>query len=376
LLNTQEKKLLVDSAREDRTMNPEPVAIAVVGIGRWGMAMSNALVRSKAFKIVTCYTRTKAKRDQFSAEFHCDQESSYEDVLKRKDVEAVVLTTPNSGHAEQTVQASEHGKHVLVEKPISSQISGARRMIEACRKNGVVLAVAHEMRRLAGYRQIKALVESGTLGKIVMAEHNSSHNAGLRMTPQAWRWYEEECPGGPLLGMGVHGADSLQYLLGPVQSVSAFSRRLILQSEAADVGNAIFEFESGALGYLASNYVTPWVNFCNIYGTEANLYFSMELPARRPDEPIGKAGEFTNKGDHYSELYIKRKGEDQKNKVDLKFGEILVEQVKEFADCIRNGKTPEVGGEEALRALAVILAAVRSARSGKPVKVAEVLSEP
>ena len=352
-----------------------PVGIAIVGIGMWCKALATVMQKSGAFRIVTCYTRTKAKRDDFAASFHCDQESSYEEALKRQDVEAILLTTPNSAHGDMTVMAAEHGKHVLVEKPIANRVSEARQMIEACRKNGVVLSVAHNQRRLAGYRKIKAMIQEGSVGKVVMVETNFSHNGGFRLTPLMWRFYEKECPGGPMMTLGVHPAESLQYLLGPVQSVSAFFNRLCLQTEIIDVGAAVLRFESGALGYLGSNFITPWVNYCNVYGTEANLYFTVELPARKPDETPGQYGDHWNYADRGSALYLKRKGEDEKARIDLPPGEILTEEVKEFAHCIRNQKVPETSGPEGLRALAVILASIQAARTGEVVNVEKVLEE-
>jgi len=356
-------------------MVEKPVGIAIVGIGMWCKALATVIQKSGAFKMVTCFTRTKAKREEFSAAFQCDHDSSYEAVLKRKDVEAILLTTPNSAHGEMTVMAAEHGKHVLVEKPIANRVPDARRMIEACRKNGVVLSVAHNQRRLAGYRKIKTMIQAGSLGKVIMAETNFSHNGGFRLTPQMWRWYEKECPGGPMMTLGVHPAETLQYLLGPVQSVSAFFNRLCLQTEIIDVGATVLRFESGALGYLGSNFVTPWVNYCNIYGTEANLYLTVELPPRKPDETPGQYGNTWNYADRNSTLYLKRKGEDQKVKVDLEPGEILTEEVKEFADCVRNHKAPETGGSEGIQALAVILAAIEAARTGEAISLAKVLAE-
>jgi predicted dehydrogenase len=356
-------------------MSCDPVRLAIVGIGMWCRALADVIQKSGAFKIVTCYTRTKAKRDEFAESFRCDREESYPDVLKREDVEAILLTTPNSTHGEMTVMAAEHGKHVMVEKPIANRVSDAKRMVEACEKNGVVLSVAHNQRRLAGYRKIKSMVQGGNLGKIVTAETNFSHHGGFRLTPQMWRWYEKECPGGPMMTLGVHPAETLQYLLGPVGSVSAFFTRLCLKTEIIDAGTAILQFESGTLGYLGSNFITPWVNYCNIYGTEANLYFKVELPARKPDESPGQYGDSWNYADRNSALYLKRKGEDQKVKVDLEPGQILTEEVKEFAECIRGRKVPETGGPEAIQALAVILAAVRSAQSGGVVSLAKVLAE-
>jgi UDP-N-acetyl-2-amino-2-deoxyglucuronate dehydrogenase len=356
-------------------MDGNPVRIAIVGIGMWCKALATVIQKSGAFQIVTCFTRTQAKRDEFAATFRCDQETSYEDVLRREDVEAILLTTPNSAHTEMAVLAADHGKHVLVEKPIANRVSDARRMVEACRKNGVVLSVAHNQRRLSGYRKMKAMIQAGSLGKIITVETNFSHNGGFRLTPKMWRWYEEECPGGPMMTLGVHPADTLQYLLGPVRSVSAFFNRLCLQTEIIDTGTAILQFESGALGYLACNFVTPWVNYCNVYGTEANLYLTVELPARKADETPGQYGDYWNYAGRNSALYLKRKGEDQKVKIDLEPGEILTEEVKEFADCIRNHKAPETSGPEGIQALAVILAAIRSARSSEIVNLAKVLAE-
>ena len=354
-------------------MDGKPVRIAIVGIGMWCKALATVIEKSGAFKIVTCYTRTKTKREDFAATFRCDQETSYEDVLKRGDVEAILLTTPNSAHSEMTVMAAGHGKHVLVEKPIANRVADARRMVEACKKNSVVLSVAHNQRRLAGYRKMKAMIQAGNLGKVITVETNFSHNGGFRLTPQMWRWHEAECPGGPMMTLGVHPADTLQYLLGPVRSVSAFFNRLCLKTEIIDTGTAILQFESGALGYLGSNFITPWVNYCNVYGTEANLYLTVELPARKADETPGQYGDYWNYAGRNSELCMKRKGEDHKVKVDLESGEILTEEVKEFADCIRNQKIPETGGLEGIQSLAVILAAIRSAQSGETVPLTRIL---
>ena len=116
------------------------------------------------------------------------------------------------------------------------------------------------------------------------------------------------------------------------------------------------------------------MNACKIFGTEANLYLTVELPARKPDETPGQYGGHWNYADRKSSLYLKRKGEDQKINVALEPGEILTEEVKEFADCIRNYRVPETGGPEGLQALAVILAAIQVARTGEAVSLAKVLA--
>ena len=77
------------------------------------------------------------------------------------------------------------------------------------------------------------------------------------------------------------------------------------------------------MGYLGSKFITPWVNYCNVYGTEGNLYLTVDLPARKPDETPGQYGNTWNYADRNSALYLKRKGEDRKVKVDLEPGDHL-----------------------------------------------------
>jgi len=355
-------------------MKNDVVGVGLIGCGGFSGDMADVVKRSKKAELIACFDIIPEKREEFSKRYVCDYEKNYEAVLERSDIDGVILVSPNSLHAEQTILAAEHGKHVLVQKPIANLISDARRMIEACHKNGVILSVAHNQRRLAAYRKMKNMVETGSLGKTVMVETNFSHNAGFRLTPQAWRWYEAECPGGPIMTNGIHAADTLQYLLGPIQSVTSYLQRLCISAEIIDTGMSIFEFESGTLGYLGSNFVTPWVYYFNLYGTEANLYFTADLPPRRSQAP-GQYRFDWNHADHYSDLYLKPKGEHKRIKLDLKSGEALLEEMEEFADCIRCGRSPEVSGQEGMQALAVILAVIRSAKSGKPIKISEILEE-
>ena len=83
------------------------------------------------------------------------QEKSYEALLKRDDIDGVILVTPNAVHREQTVLAAQYGKHVFVDKPIANTIADGEEMIAACQKAGVVLMVGHHMRRSAGYRKVE-----------------------------------------------------------------------------------------------------------------------------------------------------------------------------------------------------------------------------
>ena len=209
-------------------MSEKKVRIGISGLGWFVPVLANAIQKSGKTELVTCFTRTPQKRTAFSQRYACDQDESFEAMVRRDDVDAVVLVTPNAVHREQAELAARHGKHVFVEKPIANTLEDGRRMIEACRQAGVVLMVAHVARRHAGNRMAKKLLESGALGKPMMVEANVSSDQGVGLVPEEFRWRADDlgCPAGPLMTMGVHHADTLNYLFGPVKSVFSSTERL------------------------------------------------------------------------------------------------------------------------------------------------------
>jgi len=346
-------------AKDDR------VGVALIGLGSWSGVIADAAQRSKKVRMVTCYTRRPEKRAAFSKKYGCDQEKSLEEVLKRKDVEGVLLTTPNALHAEHTVLAARGGKHVFVDKPIANTLEDGEKMVEACRKAGVVLLVGHDMRRLSGFRKMKELLDRGAVGKPVMVESNFSAGLGFELTPEKWRWSGDDagCPAGALMTMGVHHADTLNYFLGPIKEVFAYFGKLYIPAEVEDVTMTVFRFESGVLGYLGSSYATPRTNWVQVYGTEGILFCSVSLP----NVPFDEYLRVWTVVDRYTRLQVSGKGKDQPETIPLPIGDPILEEIDEFADCIRTGKKPETDGQGALAALALIRAAIDSARTGKPV---------
>jgi len=345
------------------------VGLGLVGIGSWSGIIASAVARSKKVKLVTCFSRTPEKRSAYSKAYGCDQESSYEDLLKRKDVDGVLLTTPNAAHAEQTLLAAQSGKHVFVDKPIANTLADGQRTVEACEKAGVVLLVGHDMRRLSGFRKMKELIDNGAIGKPVMVESNFSASIGHELTPAKWRWYGDDsgCPAGALMTMGVHHADTLNHFFGPIEKVYAYFNKLYIPAEVEDVSMTIFQFESGLLGYLGSSYTVPRTNWVQIYGTEAKLLCTVSLPNVTFDEYL----KVWTVVDRYTTLQISGKGGDRPEEIPLPIGDPILEEIDEFADCIRKGTKPETDGKGALVALSLIRASIESARTGKQVRLAD-----
>ena len=359
---------------DDNGMNGESsltekntVKLALIGAGAWSGAVGDAMMKSQKVRLVTCFDVDSRKQQALSEKFDCQQETSFEDVLKRDDIDGVHLISPNAVHAEQATLAARHGKHVFVEKPIANTLADAKEMIAACQKANVVLMVGHHLRRLTGFRKLKALIADGTIGEPIQVEANFSQNLGFALTPESFRWRGDDsgCPAGALMTLGIHHADLLNYLLGPIESVFSFFNKLYIEAPVEDVSTTIFQFKSGILGYLGSNYASPKACWVYVYGTEANLLCTVTLQQLPFEEYLLRWQMI----DQDTRLQIFRKGRTGSEDIAFDTGNPILEEIDEFADCILTGKKPETDGEGALQALALVRAAVESARSGKQAKI-------
>lgn len=331
-----------------------PVRACIVGLGWWGGEFVNAAKKVDGFQFTTCFARTAETRDAFAAEHGLQSLGSWEAVLQNSEVEAVLLATPHSTHARMVEEAASAGKHVFVEKPFVLHVPDGQQAIAACERAGVRLAIGHQRRFQPAHRELKRLIETGELGHAIQAEANFSYGFASKVDKNSWRAQPDESPAGAMTGLGIHHADNLQYLLGPVKSVFASSSSIDSQTDLDDVTAALLEFESGAHGYLATNMLTPKVFYINIYGTEANAFAENEgarltLQRKGVDEP--EVREFSMGGDHVTAP--------------------LVDELADFAAAIREDRTPEVDGIAGLRASAVLEGIIISARENRKVELAE-----
>ncbi len=345
----------------------DKVRLAPVGLGRWARVLARGAQRGDLIELASCFSRSEEKRAAFQEEFGVERAAaSYEELLADPDLEGVLITTPNDTHRDLIVQAAEANKAVYTDKPIAHTLEDAVAIARAVERTGVVFAVGHSARRLSGHRVMKRWIEEGTLGEVSLAEANFSNERGLELTPQTWRWYASKSPGGAFIQLGVHHADTLQYLLGPVRSVTAHARRLYTESEVPDAVMAILEFESGPLGYLGAGWASPGVYTLNLLGTKANLRYDLDFT--HWDE--------SHTADDYSTLRSQAYRETERPLVELPRTDMFREQLEEFALAARGEGTVEVGAAEAIRALAVVRAALESSeRRGEAVTLTEVIQQ-
>jgi predicted dehydrogenase len=343
-------------------MTFEPVRAASVGLGRWAEVIATAVARSDQIEIVNCFSRSEEKRSTFSQKFGCDVATSYEELLADERVEAILCTTPNTEHANTISQAAAAGKHVWTEKPIAHTWTDGKRIVEAVTEAGVSFAVGHSARLLGASRKMKELIDSGEIGNVSLIEANWSNERALELTPDMWRFYREGTPGGPLIQLLVHHFDTAQYLLGPITEVMAYACSCHADAEVDDVAALVAQFENRALSYFGSSWVSPGIYWINVYGTEANLYHQLDFNYWTDPEV-----------DKYTTLFKHVHGSSEHTPVEIPTTDMFPDELNDFARAVRTGGKPEVGAEEALQALAVVEASIRSAEQHRPVTIAEVM---
>ena len=321
---------------------------ASIGLGWWSDELAQAAQnRSEDLRVATCYSRSAEKRAAFAEKFGTGQHDSFDAVLADPDIDAVILTTPHSLHAEHVIQAAEAGKHVFVEKPFTLTAASGRAAAEACARAGVVLAVGQNRRFSAAAQALRGLMDEGAFGTLLHLEANFSAPGALGYTPERWRANRLESPGGALAGLAVHLIDLLCWLCGPARRISAQAKRRAVPVDIDDTTSALIDFESGATGYLGSLFACPSTSFLNVYGTAANAFAAVDgnelkvqlpgqAPEPRPLEPV----------------------------------DTLKAELEEFARACAGGPAFRVRPEEAIHNVAVMEAIVASAAQGSaPVEI-------
>ena len=324
--------------------------VGCIGMGWWSDVLADAIQRSGKLTIAACYSRSQEKREKFAAKYGCKAAGSYEEMLSDRSIEGIINTTPNGVHLETTLAAAAARKPTFLDKPIANTIADARAITEACRKARVVLALGYQRRRESHFRWIKENI--GQFGKLVNAEANISRDRLGKIDLSSWRYTAAGMPGGVMLQIGIHYTDVLEYLLGPVKSVSGQFVRLVLPGDNPDVASLVLEHENGALSTLNASYASASEYYLmNLYGKEATAYYDL-----------------------HQGLRVLKRGTKSATPVPAQKNDPIVEELEEFMRAARGDGEPEMDGERATASLAVILAGIRSAREGRRVEVKEILS--
>ncbi|MFB9274948.1 Gfo/Idh/MocA family protein [Cohnella cellulosilytica] len=295
---------------------------------------------------------------------------SPEELIRREDVDAVIVGVPNQAHAPLTILALENGKHVLVEKPMGLDSAAAKEIVRAQKRTGKTVMVAHQMRWESLSLKVKEQVERGELGNIYTAKTGWYRRKGI---PGWGTWFTQhnQSGGGPLIDIGVHMLDLAFFLMGEPKPVSVYGstyaefgpRKKGIGTwgkpdwngtyDVEDLATAIIKMDNGTSLTLEVSWAvhmdTDSAPFLHLMGSDGGIALR------------GSEGKFlTERFDQTIDLPLATPEDSEGARVRLS---------RHFLDCVRTGRQPWTSAETGLRSNLIIDAIYESSRTGGEVKL-------
>ncbi len=225
---------------------------AIVGLGAWGQRLVNSVQGSNCIQFVAGATRTVEAGAGFARERGFPLHADYRKVLEDPDIDAVVLATPHSLHAQHVREAAAAGKHIYVEKPFTLDRASAQEAVAACHRAHVTLAVGFNRRFRTAVCELQRLVASNALGPVLHIEGSHHGPLAVKRSVEHWRSQRSETPGGGMTAKGVHVLDLMVWMAGHVRSINALCERRVSAADVDDVTAMTLRFTSGVSGYLST----------------------------------------------------------------------------------------------------------------------------
>ena len=337
------------------------IGFGLVGTGMAGGFQAKELAFVDGAQLVAVCSRNEENVRRFADEYGVQRwATDYRDLLESDAVDVVCVLTPTGSHREIVIAASEAGKHVLVEKPLETTLAKADEMIRVCRENGTKLGVIFQMRFGSVGAKLTKLVASGAMGKIHLADaiDKSSRTAAYYATA-AWRGTWELEGGGCLMTQSIHIVDLLQWIVGPVKSVTGrvATKRHAIQVE--DTAAALVSFANGAMGVIESTTsVRPALKSrLEIHGENGSVVANAQYDKillwdvkDYPQEDVEPPSPLTDIDDPWAYPQTRHRV-----------------QLQDMTDAVREDRDPMLTGEDARVSLAIVSAIYESSRTGREI---------
>src|SRR5262245_32414983 len=214
------------------------VKVAMIGLGWWGKKMTAVLQKAKDDIEVVCAAEPDPSGATFANANGFKHYATDKDAMKHPGVEAVILATPHSLHAEQIERAVAAGLHIFCEKPLALTRKGAEAAVDACKSRRLVLGMGHERRWEPPVAAMLDAARSGKLGRLLQVEANFSHDKFLSLDRGNWRLNAEEAPVAGMTATGIHLTDLSVALFGVARDVRVSCEKLVSDFPQGDTMSA------------------------------------------------------------------------------------------------------------------------------------------
>ena len=337
------------------------IRIAIVGCGRISKSHFEAIeARADELELVSvCDTDASvlaAHHEKYDVPIYLH----LEEMMENEELDLVVLCTPSGLHARQSELAAKNGINVITEKPMATRWHDGLRMVKACDDAGVRLFVVKQNRRNSTLQLLKKAIDKGRFGRIYMVNINVFWTRPQEYYDTAkWRgtW---EFDGGAFMNQASHYVDLLDWLVGPIESLQAYTATLARNIEVEDTGVVSVKWRSGALGSLNVTMLTY----------PKNLEGSITILGEKGTVRIG--GVAVNEIQHWEFADVEpedtnvKKANYETSSV-YGFGHPLY--YENVVDVMRGNAEPDTDGREGLRSLEILIATYLSARDGERISL-------
>ena len=342
-------------------MSNQKMRFAIVGCGVISPFHAKSIVANEKAELVAVVDVIEEKAKKLAEEYNVPYVyTSYEEMLKRDDIDVVNVCVPSGLHAEVAIAAARAGKHVFCEKPLDVTLEKMDAMIQAVKENNVKMGVVYQRRTFPAAIAARKAIQEGKLGKLVLGDaYLKYYRDQAYYNSAGWRGTWELDGGGALMNQGVHGIDLIQWMVGEVESVFARSAALVRDIEVEDTAVAVLKYKNGAFGVIqgtTSVYPGMETRF-EIHGEKGTIIFT--------DSGI-QEWKFIDSNETSPEVEGTLAPSSDPRNISSNGHYILID---DMIQAIREDRDPMVTGEEASKAVKLILAIYESARTGKEVKL-------
>lgn len=349
----------------------EKLRFGIIGCGVIGRLHAEAITGLPDAQLVAVADSIPERAQELAEKYHVKPYSDFHEMLAREQLDVVDICTPSGQHGEEAIQVMRSGRHVIVEKPMDISRKAIEEMLRVQQEAGVKLAVISQHRFDPVTREVHDLVEEQAFGRLVLGNavipwwrSQAYYDSG------AWRGTWELDGGGVLMNQSIHSIDLLQWLMGPVKSVFAYTDTLVHRMETEDVGVAVLRFANGALGTIsATTGAYPGASTrIEIYGDKGSAVIEDDqlsyLHLARDDrEEVGPYGTGAGKRAQRTETADKSAAQDP---AALAIRSHAL-QIADMMRAIREDGTPLLDGYAAKHPVEIILAIYESARTHQEV---------
>jgi predicted dehydrogenase len=323
-------------------MNIQPIRYGIVGVGGFGAQRRDRLRKCGAYEIVG---GVDLREEAFVA---AEKEegrplkryASVEALVADPAIEAVFIATPANLHVQQAMIAAKAGKAVFCEKPLGHDRSECLSLVEYCETNNIPHGHGFSARFFPMWQEVKRIVDSGTLGRIVSVSAACMHTGGLAFSGNNWRFKAGENPGGPLFQCGIHKLDTLRFLFGNGCWLAGIVNKTVTPSPTDDAYVLLGEF-GGIATTFHSHYVASYRHAMEIYGTKGDLFIT-----EFPDKLEHKITDLTSGFEPVHDITLKIPPTDAEG-----------DSLRDFAHAVRERRQPAMSGLEGFKSLELVFQA-------------------